>query len=121
MNKDYRAEMQKIRFYDWCLLIPLIVSILVIVFGNLGLFQPLENTSTASIILQGIIYTPIGIFFLGMLYNMIKRGNWIWLISTLIVSYASYEYGNGYFWGIGIFVALIFYFVKLRKEFKKNS
>ena len=113
------SRMPKLNYYDWCLIIPLVVTILVIIFGNFGFLEPLKGTSPASIILQGIIYTPIGLFFLGMLYNMVKRGHWIWLTITLIFSYASYEYGNGYWWGAGIFIALIFYFTKLRKEFRK--
>jgi hypothetical protein len=68
---------------------------------------------------MAIIYVPIGIFFLGMLYYMIKEKNWIWFILTLIASYASYEYQEGYFWGSGIIIAIIFYFVKLRKKFRK--
>ena len=114
------SSITKLNYYDWCLIIPLVIIISVIIFGNLGFFEPLETTSPASIILQRIIYIPIGLFFLGMLYNMIKRSSWIWLIITLILSYASYEYGGGYWWGSGIFITLIFYFAILRKDFRST-
>lgn len=69
---------------------------------------------------MGLIYIPLGVFYFSMLYNMIKRHNWIWLIVTITVSVASYAVGQLY-WGDGIFVALIYYFVNLRRLLKKKE
>lgn len=109
-NRKKIGILKKIKFYDWCLIIPPVL-ILFLILGILGLplaWRPIITTIFIDI--------PLWLFYLGMLYNMIKRGNWIWFILTLVVSYASYEYENGNLYGYGLFIALLFYGLVLRRE-----
>ena len=119
-KKDPEKKNKRLIYYDWLLIVSLGTYLLFLVLVNLVFSEPLNYDSTLTL-MAWLVSISLGLFFIGMLYNMIKRFHWIWFIITIGVSYGSYEYGNGYWWGNGIFIALLFYFVNLREKLKLET
>ncbi len=108
-NKE--ESLKKLKFYDtWFY----VLSISLVLFF-LGIF--LLDYESDIILLIWIIPTfvlliSLGIITWGMIYHEAKRKEWVWIIFTILA----------FLLGIGGFVvSIIFYFVKMRKAFKKGE
>jgi glucan phosphoethanolaminetransferase (alkaline phosphatase superfamily) len=114
MNKN--KPLKKLKFYDRTLMIALIsltTLLISFVFLELALEQSLLDKIFFPILLiSGICFIiTLAIITWGMIYHEVKREEWSWLITTLI----AFVIGIG-----GFIVSIIFYFAKMRSEFKRG-
>ena len=55
---------------------------------------------------------PLIVIGFGMIYHEIKRKDWGWLTATILIAFIK---------GAGAIVAIIYYFVVMRKAFKEGN
>jgi len=103
--------LKKIKFYDrwfWVLGISLILFI-----GGLFLFEEANTLLDTIWILAGLLFlVAIAVVTWGMIYHEYNRGDWGWFWATIIIVLIG---------GAGFFVSIPYYFIVMRKEFKKGN
>ena len=109
-KKTKKQALEKIKFYDlYFKILGTSLFILFVVYFIDGYSSPL--TETISIISAVTMTTCMVIINWGMLYHQIKSGSYGWLLPTGIL----------FFIGAAPIVLMLFYWVKMRKEFKKGN
>lgn len=103
------AGLKKIHFYDTWMIISFISLALFFVVD--AFWDGEYNLLILLWILFGIsTFVSFSVINLGMLYNAWKNKKWIWLIVFAIF----------FFLAGGFYIMPLFYFFKMRKEFKKR-
>lgn len=103
-----QESLKKLKFYDiwsWIFWISLLLLFLAYFFLSDDLY------SLISIVIVIPILMSMVVIGWGMLYHIVKRKAWIWLTFFIIFIFITG----------GIVVALLFYYIVMRKEFKKGK
>ena len=105
-----KNPLEKIKYYDLCFKI-LGVSLLVLFVVYFIDGYSSSVTETISIISAIIMTVCMVIINWGMLYHQVRSGSYEWLFPTILL----------FFIGAAPIVLMLFYWVKMRKEFKKGN
>jgi len=102
--------MKKVKFYDKILIV-FAISLVITIYSFFGNFRSLfsevqqEMASVVSIFILIIMFSLLGIFILGMVYNAFIRGQYVLAFFNLLITFAPFYY----------------YLRWLRKEFKEGN
>lgn len=104
-------SLKKLKFYDnWFYVLG--ISLVLFFFGIFLLDYESDIILFIWMIPTFALAISLGVITWGMIYHEAKRKEWVWLIFTIL----AFLLGVG-----GFIVSIIFYFVKMRKAFKKGE
>lgn len=110
MVSNLKKTRKKIKFYDNSLKV-LGVSVILLLVGIFVMDFLQKDYDLFWIITIFPMFISLGIISWGMIYHMFKGKYWGWLTLTII---SIFIIG-------GFFIAIIFYFAKMREKFKKGE
>ncbi|GEM_PF-5812288 len=112
-RKSEKRRWSSLRFYD----ITLEIIVLLFVASMAAVMYTGGIESLASVLLLTLSFIAILVFALGILHHAIKKRAWfVALLITVLVIAGVISYA--FFLYLGLFTAVLFYFIVLRKEFK---
>ncbi len=112
-KKPEKSGLGKVRFYD--ITLEIIVALFLASLVAIMYSEDINNTIVALCLTAFAV--SILVFTLGILHHSIKKRAWfVSLLITALVVFGVISYA--FFLYLGLFTAVLFYFIVLRKEFK---
>jgi hypothetical protein len=109
-NTRKRKSLEKMKFYDTNFKV-FGICVLLLISTNIYIFIPASSIGDLNFLFAIILIIPSLIINLGMFYHQFKSKSYGWFSISLIL----------FFIKLAPFSLMLFYFVKMRKEFQKGN